>query len=823
MKTIFTFLVVGFLSAAALAAPPPWWSERGVIQSGAAASDFSPANAGQLKWFSSQAFAEIDAHAQRGNNATVENLILGWLPGTGNNFVMANIGQGKNVADTFYQSLNAQGFDLAFSLTGGPANNHGPLNVGQLKRLFDFNVFGAPKTGEPFINEFVAEDSIFPAGNTEDWIEIHNPTTSTIDLSNYWLTDDPGGFDWDRTFVQDAWQFPPGTTLAAGAYLVVLAADNPVPGYLHTGFKLDADGEYLALLKGPNRDVVQHFFPRFPLMDAGRSFGLENGTRHATFLVTPSPGSVNGATLARTELVRPPVFAAQRGFKTAPFQLILTAPDAGSTIYYRLGGDEPKTQAQYAYNPLSPPTISQTTVVRAFAERSISGKKAVSEIQTHTYIFANQVPDQDHPGDPRYPTSWEGLYFEYDMDPAVVATDRPGLVAALQQIPSVCLSVSPDNLYDFAENQEIEALFEPYEQQSVKVSFEWINPTPNQPSLQRDVEAEVTGDSSILWHETSKKKSMKLRFNKDHLDGGVRFDFFDKGRPDFISAMALKTPTHDSWHINPYFWGQQFNEYAMYVPDQMVARTYKAMGALQPDNRTVHVYINGLYWGVYVLHERPDEAFMAKHLGGQARQFQSFDDTGNPPGFDNPDNTVLDDYIDYIICNIFLRVGDWPWNNERVTGRQTEPHDWHFFAWGLEYMTMEEQRIGEVEEVYSPSSSMDLYGRLGIWQGPDPAFQQRFRNRLTMHCTGNGALTLANLHARFDGLYNTFRQVAIAESARWGNSYSGIGGGTYPSYTVQHLDAEKARTDNFINEHPWYAFEAFNTALGLGLTNPYPP
>ena len=40
------------------------------------------------------------------------------------------------------------------------------------------------------------------------------------------------------------------------------------------------------------------------------------------------------------------------------------------------------------------------------------------------------------------------------------------------------------------------------------------------------------------------------------------------------------------------------------------------MGQPSTHNTYVHLYINGLYWGLYDPAERPDDAFLAEHLGG---------------------------------------------------------------------------------------------------------------------------------------------------------------------------------------------------------------
>src|SRR2546427_683181 len=99
---------------------------------------------------------------------------------------------------------------------------------------------------EPSITEFMASNSATLAdedGDHPDWIEIHNPDATPVNLNGWFLTDT------DKN--KKKWPFP-SVSLAANAYLVVFASgkDRRDPAHpLHTNFSLDADGEYLALVR----------------------------------------------------------------------------------------------------------------------------------------------------------------------------------------------------------------------------------------------------------------------------------------------------------------------------------------------------------------------------------------------------------------------------------------------------------------------------------------------------------------------------------------------------------------------------------------------
>ncbi|MEM7311756.1 MAG: lamin tail domain-containing protein, partial [Planctomycetota bacterium] len=141
----------------------------------------------------------------------------------------------------------------------------------------------------PIINEFMASnDGAFLDGDGEDsdWIEIYNPTDSTIDLTGWHLTDKADNLD--------KWTFQPheSSILSPGEYLIVFASGQTVEtyidpaGFAHTDFKLSASGEYLALTD-PDENIIDEFAPAYPEQFTDVSYGLVTNTATST-LVGPS-------------------------------------------------------------------------------------------------------------------------------------------------------------------------------------------------------------------------------------------------------------------------------------------------------------------------------------------------------------------------------------------------------------------------------------------------------------------------------------------------------------------------------------------------------
>ncbi|MGK0188384.1 MAG: hypothetical protein ACI9R3_004178 [Verrucomicrobiales bacterium] len=112
-------------------------------------------------------------------------------------------------------------------------------------------------------SEFLDED-----GESSDWIEIHNNGATAVELSGYYLTDDPAKLD--------LWRFP-ARTLEGGGYLIVFASGNDRnedDGELHANFRLSSAGDFLALVAPDGQTIVHSYAPVYPEQFEDESFGL---------------------------------------------------------------------------------------------------------------------------------------------------------------------------------------------------------------------------------------------------------------------------------------------------------------------------------------------------------------------------------------------------------------------------------------------------------------------------------------------------------------------------------------------------------------------
>src|SRR5215212_3636066 len=132
---------------------------------------------------------------------------------------------------------------------------------------------------EPIISEFMPDNARILAdedGEFADWIEIHNPNATSIDLAGYYLTDDP--------LLLTKWAFP-SVTLAPNGYLIVFASGKNRtgnPARLHTNFELNANGGFLALVKPDGTGVVSAF--NYPAIKEDVAYGIAQNHITASLL-----------------------------------------------------------------------------------------------------------------------------------------------------------------------------------------------------------------------------------------------------------------------------------------------------------------------------------------------------------------------------------------------------------------------------------------------------------------------------------------------------------------------------------------------------------
>lgn len=194
------------------------------------------------------------------------------------------------------------------------------------------------------INELMAQNTRTvqdPAdGDYDDWIELYNGGTNTVDLSGFYLTDRL------TNSVSAMFRIPAGYPIPAGGFLRIWA-DNETgqnksgTGELHVNFSLSREGEQVGLFD-PRGILVDEMTFGAQTNDVSLGRFPDGGPVPLYSMEVPTPGSAN--VLAGGN--RPPVFTPVMPLSSPEqtqiaFTVNAVDSDEGQTVTYALGADAP--------------------------------------------------------------------------------------------------------------------------------------------------------------------------------------------------------------------------------------------------------------------------------------------------------------------------------------------------------------------------------------------------------------------------------------------------------------------------------------------------
>ncbi len=536
--------------------------------------------------------------------------------------------------------------------------------------------------------------------------------------------------------------------------------------------------------------------------------GLAVEEEESRFFREPSPGLGNPTGVI--DFVADTKFLPGRGYYDAPFNVTITSATPGATIVHTTDGSKPTLSNGIqtpSPDPDTPPTatipITSTRNLRAAAFKT--GYEATN-IDTHTYIFANQVATQSEI-QPGLPSTWEGVTADYGVDPDVVNSTLPGYSFrdALLSLPTMSLTSEPGGFFSAANG----IYYYPNGRGLAwerEVSVEYFNPDGSN-DFQVGAGARLHGNSSRQ-HSFTLKHPIRLSFRERYGAKKLKHALFPGGNNEF-DMLVLRGASTDSFPVvdGAPRW---INDKATYLRDQYMRDLLTDLGHVSARGTYVHLYLNGLYWGLYNPSERPIDSFNAKFLGGEKEEWDVIKDFAevdagnrtawdatmaaataglstetayqrflgnNPDGSRNPAYPVqldLPGFIDYMIAHITGAAEDWPNHNFWAARRRGPESDgWHFYAWDQEISYDALNRARSIifpqqpyESVNAANSPAFLYDRLR----QNAAFRQTFRDRVHTLFFNNGAMTPENNRARWARRASEIDKAIVAESARWGDT-----------------------------------------------------
>lgn len=518
-------------------------------------------------------------------------------------------------------------------------------------------------------------------------------------------------------------------------------------------------------------------------------------------------------------------FSRKHGVCSSAFNLEITDTlglvRGEATIRYTLDGSVPGKDSPAYVSPLR---IKGNTILRAAV---VDADTLASDVTTQTYLFLNDVLKQ--PALPEgYPTTW-GKYTDiagtaladYGMDEEMTgnAVLAPKIRSGFNTLPILSIVTDKDNLFSHENDPDRGGIYiftgPPV---GDNTGHGWTRPASVEmfggqrlglDGLPTGKHHDMSANCGLRLHgghgrlaEKNPKHSFRLVFKKEYGKKTLHYPIYGEGEPDKFDQLVLRCHFGNSWQ----HWMESNRQKAQYTRDVWARRMQRKMGWTSANALYVHVFLNGMYWGLYNIAERVDGQFGKDHLGGKKDSIdvikieedggshleaaegdmeawnlmvntarKAADNTSyyrlqgkTPEGEDDPEQEALldiDAFIDYMLINQYGGNTDWDHHNWYALRRRgAESEGFRFICWDSE-LILDNPR----ENVLSVNNGAAY--PTGILQNllGNEQFAIRYLKRAKEVLADDGWLGQKSAEELWDSLYNTISKALYDEAARWGD------------------------------------------------------
>jgi len=498
------------------------------------------------------------------------------------------------------------------------------------------------------INGIIDDLNDFP----DSWIELYNDSDEPVDIQNWTISDDSDH--------KNGWKIDSSVVIAPKSYLLIYA-DKASQG-LHTHFRLDSGSGgsvYLFDARGQKMDEVGNI-PKQPAPNIARG-RISDGISAWAYFVAATPGSTNTGKTSN-ELLPAPVFSQTGGIFKHCVHVSLSLPSDAPTvvslsdIHYTLDNSEP-TACSPSYTETL--TITETTVVRA---KLIHPDYLADWSIVHTYIISQTdfaLPIISISTDSAY--LWDeafGIYCQGNGD-----TDTTGNVT----------DAKPNWNNDWRR----------------PINFEYFPLESNSSVLNQLCEMRIGGGFS----RTYPQKTFIVYGNKRFGPKRFEYDLFKEKPNQEIKSFMIRNSGNDFLHthfrdaaIQLFFGGKVDLDYQAYQP--------------------AILYLNGAYWGIQNLRERSEEDFVLANYatedidlleywrgdlkaGDRIAWRQLMTELRKDSSLRDyqwiMDQIDIDEFINYMILEIYVSNTDFPHNNVVMWRPRMTDGKWRFIMKDMDH------------------------------------------------------------------------------------------------------------------------------------------
>ena len=673
------------------------------------------------------------------------------------------------------------------------------------------------------------------------WVELYNNGPDKVDLSGYGLS--------NENYIPLKWTFPKNTIIKSKQYLIVFLSDRKFDeDELHTNFGINPKGDFL-FLSDPNGELIEKV--EIPELKEDISYGRTNGNIFQE--MTPTPLEKNKIP------VMAPTFSKGSGFYENEFLLTLSSSQ-GSEIYYTTDSS----------NPLNSTTVQKYTEPIKIYDRS-SEPNVYAEIgdDENSPLFIGSFGGYKKPKYLIDKAMVIRAYCENEngISPIIDNTYfvTTGNLEKYSNFTIVSLVVNPEDLFDpdigiyVVGNEYIEAKnnMDPndftqmfklmYASNFYKEGPEWEKKTNmaifenGKMILQQNVGIRIRGFSTKMQAGKSFNVYAKKRFGEKTIKNTLFKDNYDKKNKLITKykSIALRNifseeRTKDEIG-NILLFGREF---------QSISDTRKSM-----------LFLNGEYWGFYIIIEKFSESYFESHYdvpkekvtlikegelsNGEESELPLYNnffdeyskkDVLDEKVYEEINNFIdLDSLIEHFVIGIYIGTADWPghndgvwrYNGEKIDNNPYSDGRWRYISFDFDYsMGYSIAMWGQTptEEPYEVNNLKNLERNK---RAPTNLFlallkNEDFRNKYILRFCDfiNGIFNLDRVDLLLNDYKDNYLDMLADSKVRWkGYDYENEleAFATFKKNFVKNFDDIR----KFYEERPKYALEHMKEYLEL--------
>lgn len=313
-------------------------------------------------------------------------------------------------------------------------------------------------------------------------------------------------------------------------------------------------------------------------------------------------------------------FSHPSGFYDTSFDLNVSIQHTTAELFYTIDGSNPVSSetkingGTAAIITVDPSIDTNRPTTPAFLVRAIAmiGDSAITEHVSSTYIFLDSVKTQSYPGGDWPFSNVNGQFIDLNVDKKVVENPLYAdlIDEALLDIPSISVVTDNDNLFGSSNGIYVNAQYHGKSWER-PCSIELINPDGSE-GFYENAGLRIRGGWSR--HPEFAKHAFRVFFREEYGTDKLRFPLFeDEGVSEF-DKIDLRCAQN-------YAWSNGSGEHNTFVREVFARDSQGEMGHPYTRSRYYHLYLNGMYWGLFQTQERSEARFAESYLGGDKEDY----------------------------------------------------------------------------------------------------------------------------------------------------------------------------------------------------------